>query len=56
MEKPGKLGNCFAIVKMGEKHLKKKKILRKRPACLLEISRWDSFQFLLVQINPLVSP
>ena len=39
---------------MREKHLKE--ILRKRPASLPEISLWDSFQFLLVQIKPMVSP
>ena len=33
----------------------KKEILRKGPASLLKISLWDSFQFLLVQINDLVS-
>ena len=42
MEKPGK---WFAIWKMWEKHSKKKEILKKEPASLLEISLWDSFQF-----------
>ena len=52
MEKPG---NWFAIAKMWKKHLEKE-ILRKGPASLLQNSLWDSFQFLLVQINHLVSP
>ena len=30
--------------------------LRKGPASLLNISLWESFQFLLVQLNHLVSP
>ena len=47
MEKPA---NWFAIAKMWEKHLEKKKILIKRPASLLKISLWDDFPFLLVQI------
>ena len=50
MEKPGK---WFAIWKMWEKHSKKKEILKKEPASLLEISLWDSFQFLFVPINHL---
>ena len=41
---------------MWERHLKKNKILRKESAFLLIISRWNSFQFLLVQMNHLVSP
>ena len=53
MEKPG---NWFAIAKMREKHMKKKKILRKGSASLLKISLGDSFQFLLVQIDHLVFP
>ena len=40
---------------MWEKHLKKKYILRKGPASLLKISHYDSFQFVHVQINDLVS-
>ena len=36
---------------MREKLLKKKEILRKGLASLLKISLWDSFQFLLVQIQ-----
>ena len=39
---------------MLEIHLKKK--ARKGPASLLKIPPWDSIQFLLVQINHLVSP
>ena len=35
----GKLDNLFVIAKMWEKHLKKKEVLRKRPASLL---RFDS--------------
>ena len=50
-----KAGNWFTILKMWEKHLKKKKILRKGPAFLLKISLWDSFQIHLVQINHQVS-
>ena len=46
MEKPG---NQFVITKIWEKHLKKKRILRKGPVSLLKISLWDSFQFLLGQ-------
>ena len=41
------------IAKMWKKHLKKK--VRKGPASLLKISLWDGSQFLLVQINHLVS-
>ena len=52
MEKPG---NWFATLKMGKKHPKEKKI-RKGFASLLKNSLWDSFQFLLMQINVLVSP
>ena len=36
---------------MWEKHLKNKEILIKGTAYLFEISLWDSFQFLLGQIN-----
>ena len=42
------------IAKMWKKHLKKK--VRKGPASLLKTSLWDGSQFLLVQINHLVSP
>ena len=42
------------IAKMWKKHLKMK--VRKGPASLLKISLWDGSQFLLVQINHLVSP
>ena len=42
------------IEKLWEKHLKKK--VRKGTASLLKTSLWDSSQFLLVQINHLVSP
>ena len=52
MEKPGK---WFATVKMREKHLKNEEILRKELASLLKNLLWNSFQFLLVQINHLVS-
>ena len=53
LEKPG---NWFATAKIWEEYLKKKEILRKGPASLYKISLWNSFQFLLVQINHLVSP
>ena len=46
MEKPG---NWTAMAKKWEKQLKKKEILRKSPAYLLQILLWDSFQFLLMQ-------
>ena len=46
----------FATAKIWEKHLNQKEILRKIHAPLTKISFWDSFQFLLVQINHLVSP
>ena len=51
------LKNIFTLKKSFTfaNHLKKN-ILRKRPAPLLKNSLWDSFQFLLVQINHLVSP
>ena len=52
MEKPD---NSFAILKSSKTHLKKN-ILSKGSASLLKNSVWDSFQFLLVQINLLVSP
>ena len=42
------------IAKMWQKHLKKK--VRKGPASLLKTSLWDSSQFVLEQINHLVSP
>ena len=42
------------ITKLWEKQLKKK--VRRGPASFLKISLWDSSQFLLVQINLLVSP
>ena len=51
MEKPD---NWFAIAKMPEKHLKKRK--EKDLHIYFKISLEDSFQFLLVQINELVSP
>ena len=50
-----KQGNWFAIVKMWKKHPNKVKILRKESASLIKNLLWDSFQFLLVQINLLVS-
>ena len=43
------------IAEIPEKHPKEKEILRKGPAPLLKISLWDSFQFLLMQINHWVS-
>ena len=46
---------ALLLQKCKKKHLKKE-ILRKGPACLLKNPLWDSFQFLLVQINHLVSP
>ena len=53
MEEPVK---WFAIAKMWEKHVKEKEILWKGPTCLLKNSLWEGFQFLLVEINHLVSP
>ena len=52
MEKPG---NWFATVKMWKNNPKEKK-LRKKSASLFKNSLRDSFQFVLVQINLLVSP
>ena len=52
MEKPS---NWIRYSKNVGKNLKMKEILRKEPASLLKISLWDSFQFLLVEINHLVS-
>ena len=52
MEKPS---NWIRYSKNVGKNLKMKEILRKEPAYLLKISLWDSFQFLLVEINHLVS-
>ena len=51
MEKPG---NWFTIVKMW-RNTQKKNIFRKRSASLLKNLLLDSFQFLLGQINLLVS-
>ena len=52
-----KPSNWSALSKMWEKkHLKKKEISKKEPACLLEILLWGNFQLLLVQIDRLVFP
>ena len=48
-----KLGNWTAIAKMWKNTRRKK--LRKASASLLKDSLWDTLQFLLVQINHLVS-
>ena len=47
----GKPGNRFTMI-----NTEKKNNLRNGSASLLKNSLWDSFQFLLVQINLLVFP